>query len=161
MKVEQRPSPNFSDRHETPTVLVIHADASPNEDGTLDWLSRTASKVSYHALIGRTGRVYAIVPVSKKAWHCGISEFEGRSNVNAFSVGLSFANRNDGIEAYTDAQYEAGALWTASLMKAYPRIEYARFTTHAAIARPVGRKVDPGPQFSMSHFIDCVRRVAA
>ena len=37
-------------------------------------------KVSAHLLIDRFGYVTQFVPFNKKAWHAGVSNFEGRSN---------------------------------------------------------------------------------
>lgn len=154
MKVESRPSPNHNERpHGEISVIVIHADADSNIATSLAWICDPRSKVSYHTIIGRTGHVYSVVPVVKRAWHAGVSEFRGRQNVNDFSVGLCFGNRNDGHEPYTDQQYEAGALYCASLITAYPHITLADVTTHAAIARPVGRKTDPGPLFDMTRLL--------
>lgn len=155
MIVETRPSPNWNNRPAGTVIdtLVIHADADSDVATSLAWICDPKSKVSYHTLIGRTGHVYSVVPSVKRAWHAGVSEFRGRPNVNDFSVGLSFGNRNDGKEPYTDAQYEAGAQYSAALMQTYPAITLADVTTHAAIARPVGRKTDPGPLFDMTRFL--------
>ena len=159
MIVETRPSPNWNARPKGEvSVVVIHADADSDIATSLAWICDPKSKVSYHAIIGRTGHVYSVVPVVKRAWHAGVSEYRGRTNVNDFSVGLCFGNRNDGNEPYADAQYEAGAQYCAALMAEYPTITLADFTTHAAIARPVGRKTDPGPLFDMTRLLS---RIAA
>ena len=161
MKVESRPSPNFNSRPPNVAVdcVVLHADADASIDASLDWCCDPKSKVSYHAIIGRTGRIFSLVPGSKRAWHAGVSAFMGRANVNDFSIGLSFGNRNDGVERYTDAQYAAGALYVASLIAAFPLITLDRITTHAAIALPAGRKTDPGPCFDVPGFVDRIRSI--
>ena len=161
MKVIPRPSPNCNARpHGEVSLVVLHADAAPNEEATLSWITAPISKVSYHTFISRKGEVYAIVPAEKRAWHAGVSEHEGRPNVNDFSVGLCFANRQDGVEPFTDAQYEVGALYLASLVAAYPGLamyDHYRVTTHQACARPVGRKHDPGPLFDVARLLAGVR----
>lgn len=161
MKVESRPSPNWNERPAGVPVdtIVVHADADASVDASLEWCCDPKSRVSYHCLIGRTGRIFSLVPAAKRAWHAGVSQFLGRSNVNDFSVGLSFGNRNDGVERYTDAQYSAGALYVASLMAAFPLITLDRITTHAEIALPRGRKTDPGPCWDMPGFLDRVRSI--
>ena len=45
-------------------------------------------KVSAHLLIDRFGYVTQFVPFNKKAWHAGVSNFEGRSNCNEYSIGI-------------------------------------------------------------------------
>ena len=138
-------SPNHGSRPAGVSVdtVVLHADAAANAQATVSWIRSKVSKVSYHALIDRDGTVYRFVETSRRAWHCGPSAFDGRTDVNDFSLGLSFANRNDGAEPYTDAQYESAALVLLGWMQLYPKITAARLTTHAAIATPPGRKTDP------------------
>ena len=98
------------------------------------------------------GHVYQLVDTNRRAWHCGRSEFKGRPDVNDYSIGVSFGNRNDGVEEYTELQYDIGAELCAALLSRYPHITIDRITTHAAIALPPGRKTDPGPQFDLDYF---------
>ena len=60
------------------------------------------------------------------------------------SLGLCFANRNDGTEPLTAEQVLAAQFWIAHWVGAYPSLRAV--TTHAAIARPAGRKSDPDGQ---------------
>ena len=89
----------------------------------------------------------------RRAWHCGRSSFLGQEDVNDYSIGVCFGNKNDGREPYTDQQYETGAELVRVLMERYPSITRDRITTHAAIAVPVGRKTDPGPLFDLDRFL--------
>lgn len=143
MRVTSAASPNYNERPKGVVVdtLVLHADASPKASSSVAWIRRADAKVSYHALVDRDGQVFMFVPLGKRAWHAGVSEYRGRKNVNDFSLGLSFANTNDGEELYTDAQYEVGALLACEWMKRFPAIGLDRITTHAAISP--GRKTDP------------------
>ena len=45
-------------------------------------------KVSAHLLIDREGVVIQFVPFHHRAWHAGVSEFDGRSACNDFSIGI-------------------------------------------------------------------------
>ena len=123
------------------SAVVLHADASDNAQATLSWLQSPESKVSYHVLIDRNGDVYQCVPVALRAWHAGVSEFEGVKNVNDFSIGLSFANKNDGKEKYTPAQIMSASELCREWMALFPKITKDRVTTHAIVAP--GRKTDP------------------
>jgi N-acetyl-anhydromuramyl-L-alanine amidase AmpD len=152
------PSPNFNDRPKGTTIdaIVLHADSSPKIKASLDWIRSPQSKVSYHFLIGRLGDVYQCVPTEKRAWHAGVSEFQGRRNLNDFSIGVSFGNRQDGKEVFTEAQYLAGAELVRELMDEYPAITLERITTHSAVSP--GRKMDPdkaGP-FHMDYFLSLI-----
>ncbi len=145
-------SPNQSDRPDGIEInaVVIHADTAARVKSSIEWLQSPKSKASYHVLIGRFGDCYSLVPFDKKAWHAGKSVFMGESDVNRFSIGISFGNKNDGKEPYTDAQYLAGAKLVKELMERYPAITLDRITTHAIISP--GRKTDPGPRFDMAYF---------
>lgn len=156
MRVTSSASPNYNERPKgvLPSLLVLHADASAKASSSVAWIRRADSRVSYHALVDRDGTVYMFVPLGKRAWHAGESVYQGRKNVNDFSLGLAFANLNNGVEPYTDAQYESGALLAAEWMKRFPTIGLDRITTHAAIAP--GRKTDP-LGFDMERFKALIR----
>ncbi|MEL7308041.1 MAG: 1,6-anhydro-N-acetylmuramyl-L-alanine amidase AmpD, partial [Pseudomonadota bacterium] len=62
-------------------------------------------RVSAHCFIRRTGEVIQYVPFEKRAWHAGISMFEGRERCNDFSVGIELEGTD--TLAYTQAQYNA------------------------------------------------------
>jgi len=133
------PSPNHNTRGaQTVKVIVLHADASPNEKGCLSWLQSSESKVSYHALVGRDGKVYTVVPYDRRAWHAGKSEWNGHKDVNGVSVGLCFSNKNDGKEPLTEAQQKAMKALIADVRRKYGQVPV---TTHAKVSP--GRKNDP------------------
>jgi N-acetyl-anhydromuramyl-L-alanine amidase AmpD len=164
--VEHRLSPNARMRptKEPVSALVLHADASRSADTTLSWVDSPVSQVSYHLLIGRTGRAFLVVPVEQVAWACGVSEFPqatvvsktGVPGINTRSLSMCFSNANDGIEPYTDDQCATGAKLAAYLITRFPVISLARITTHAVVARPVGRKTDP-KGFDLDRFKQRVR----
>jgi len=168
MKVVAVASPNHSARPETARVdtIVLHADAAADAQASISWIRSPKSKVSYHSLVDRDGTVYRFVEPARRAWHAGVSTFMGKDNVNDFSLGLSFANRNDGKEPYTDAQYVSGAAVAAGWMKLFPGITFARITTHAAIRDAWRRrypeaepKHDPGILFDFDRFVALVRAI--
>jgi N-acetylmuramoyl-L-alanine amidase len=130
-------------------VIVLHADASPNEKGCLSWLQSSESKVSYHALVGRDGKVYTVVPYDRRAWHAGKAEWNGHKDVNGCSIGLCFSNKNDAKEPLTDAQKAAMQALIAQVRGKYGPLPV---TTHAAVSP--GRKNDPDhvPNFRLEDY---------
>jgi N-acetylmuramoyl-L-alanine amidase len=167
VEVEERISPNSTMRptKESVSVLVLHADDDTDEAESLSWVSSPASKVSYHFIVGRRGKAYLITHLDRVAYAVGVSEFpqativgkkSGKPGINTRSISISFANRNDGIEPYTDEQYSIGAKLAAFIMRRFPMISIARITTHAIVARPVGRKTDP-KAFDLDRFKNLVR----
>ena len=142
-------TPNHGPRRKGSTVrwVIFHADASPSESATLSWIANPASKVSYHWLIRRDGRCERLVPDDRAAWAVGVSEWEGVTGLNSWSVSIAFANRNDGKEPLTPEQLAAGK----ALRLQYPTLVSL---THAQVAMPRGRKTDPdkAPNFRLSDF---------
>jgi len=144
------PSPNHNVRgSKSVKLIVLHADASPNEKGCLSWIQSSESKVSYHVLIGRDGTVYTCVPYDRRAWHAGKSEWHGEKDVNGISIGVSFSNRNDGKEPLTEQQKAAAKKVIAEIRTKYGALPV---TTHAQIAP--GRKNDPEqvPGFRLEEY---------
>ena len=138
------PSPNFDDRPFGTKIncLVIHATVEPTTEGTMDIFLTPSRKVSAHFVVGRDGRVVQMVPVEKRAWHAGVSVFEGVSAVNNYSVGIEMVNLNDGKDPYTVEQMESVAGIIRLLRSKYD-IPDSRIVSHAQIALPAGRKNDP------------------
>ena len=162
-------SPNFSDRPEgiKPTLLVIHnISLPPGEFGgpyIADFFQNKldASKhpffeeianlqVSSHLLIGREGQLIQFVDLNKKAWHAGISEFEGQKECNDFSIGIELEGTD--TEPYSDKQYLSLISLTNCLMESYSGISIERIVGHSDIAP--SRKTDPGVSFDWSRTKD-------
>ena len=131
-------------------VVVIHGDAGKSDAGTVSWIKAPESKVSYHYLVGRDGEVYQFVDEAKKAWHAGISDWPDctvSKSVNAYSIGVSFAN--DGTEAYKPVQYVAGAKLVSEILKRYG-LDHKAIVGHADVSP--GRKSDPWAHFDWTYF---------
>ena len=150
-------SPNHSKRVAGAVVscIVLHADADDHVESSLSWCMSPTSKVSYHYLIDRDGNAYELVDPSLVAWAVDPSEFpgatvyteapgweHGKPHLNGRSISVCFDDRNDG-EPYTDEEVAAGVKICVALMRRFPKITPDRITTHALVARPLGRKTDP------------------
>lgn len=159
MRVFKRESPNQNSRPHGVIVdaVVLHADAAPTVAQSLSWILSPVSRVSYHYLIGRLGDVYECVPPARRAWHAGVSAFEGRKDCNNYSVGVSFGNLCNHVEPYRADQIEAGVALCVDLIRKWPAITVERIATHEAVALPPGRKHDPGPLFPLSDFLAEIR----
>ena len=100
-------------------------------------------KVSSHLFIDRDGSITQFVPFDKKAWHAGVSNFNGRENCNEFSIGIELEG-TDELE-YTHQQYDSLVEVSRELMVLYPLITKDNIVGHCDIAP--GRKTDPGKAF--------------
>ncbi|MCX8957579.1 1,6-anhydro-N-acetylmuramyl-L-alanine amidase AmpD [Erwinia psidii] len=164
--VKQVPSPHFNERpaNEVPTLLVIHNISLPPGEfggpwidalftGTLDpagnpyFADIAHLRVSAHCLIRRDGEVIQYVPFQLRAWHAGVSVYQGRDSCNDFSIGIELEGTD--TLPYTDAQYRALEEITRLLIANYPQIA-GHITGHSDIAP--GRKSDPGPSFDWARF---------
>jgi len=56
------------------------------------WFRNPQSQVSAHLVIGRDGGITQIVPFNRIAWHAGKSQWDGRSGLNQFSIGIELDN---------------------------------------------------------------------
>lgn len=128
-------------RTHQPTTVVLHATAGGSATSSISWLRQIG--LGYHYVIDRDGTVYKCVPTSRVAYHAGTSFGPQGSDVNGYSIGIAFANRNDG-EPYTPAQIESAKELVKQLAEAMPSLRW--LTTHYAITLGKdgkSRKTDP------------------
>lgn len=164
-------SPNYNERPAGVTVslLVIHnislppgcfdnhyiecffQNSLPSDDHPY-FESIKDLQVSSHFLIKRTGEVVQFVSCDDRAWHAGVSEFEGRDNCNDYSIGIELEGADD-VE-YTDSQYEKLSELTLAIQNTYSMINIDRIVGHQDIAP--GRKTDPGSAFDWSAYRESI-----
>ncbi|MEK1844877.1 MAG: 1,6-anhydro-N-acetylmuramyl-L-alanine amidase AmpD, partial [Pseudomonas sp.] len=92
--------------------------------------------------------VTQFVSCLERAWHAGVSCFEGRETCNDFSVGIELEGTDD--LPFTDAQYQALTALTRQLQSTFTGITAQRICGHSDIAP--GRKTDPGPAFDWARY---------
>jgi AmpD protein len=155
-------SPNFDDRPDADDVslIVIHCISLPPREFGHSYIDQlfcnrldpTAHpyfeevyqlRVSAHLLIKRGGEITQYVPFDKRAWHAGVSSYQGRERCNEFSIGIELEGAED--IPYTEAQYRQLEAVIKVLLKTYPKLSEHRITGHSDIAP--GRKTDPGTSF--------------
>ena len=102
-------------------------------------------KVSSHFFIRRDGSLIQFVPCTKRAWHAGVSKWEGREKCNDFSIGIELEGSD--FEAFEPKQYDTLKLLIESLKMTYP---IQSVVGHSDIAP--GRKTDPGPYFNWNEI---------
>lgn len=139
------PSPNFkSAPGRLVTCVIIHATAG-GLAGSLRELSdpkpaTPEKRVSAHYCIDRDGTVYKMVHEEDIAWHAGQSFWQGRTGVNAFSIGIELVNLNNGVDPYPEPQLAAAAQLTRAICSE-KGIQPHDVVGHLDIAP--GRKDDP------------------
>ncbi len=158
------PSPNCDER---PTecainLLVIHNISLPPDrfsgDGVIKLFTNQLDpeihpyyqalhnlKVSAHFFIRRDGEVIQFVACNKRAWHAGISCWQGKTQCNDFSIGVELEGSD--TQPFADAQYAALTVLSLMLQETYPIMD---IVGHSDIA--AGRKTDPGPYFDWERY---------
>ena len=104
-------------------------------------------RVSAHCLIKRDGSIVQYVSFNDKAWHAGISSYQGREKCNDFSIGIELEGTD--VIPYTKAQYQQLSALSKCLLDTYPEIKN-NIVGHSDIAP--GRKTDPGEVFNWQLF---------
>ena len=167
-------SPNHDERPpgEPVRLVVIHAISLPPDHfggpgveqlftNTLDpqahpyYATIQHLRVSAHYFIRRDGQLLCFVDPARRAWHAGVSCWNGRERCNDFSIGIEL----EGCDTmpFEPAQYERLAALIVELERRYP-IEAV--VGHSDIAP--GRKTDPGPFFDWKRLdVMCEQRRAS
>lgn len=156
MEIKEKLSPWRSSRGGAkPDTIIIHG-TEGSDSGDLDWMTNPAhnAKVSYHYLIQRRGAIWRLVPEAEKAWHAGVSSWEGRDNMNVTSIGIGLSNlglKGKGEddfaveEHFTEEQYRAcGVL--CRVIAGRHNIPMSRIIGHYHVSP--GRKKDPYYHFN-------------
>jgi AmpD protein len=162
--VKKIASPNYDHRSAGSKIdlLVIHNISLPpdqfNGSGVIKFFTNQLEldthpyyaqlkgvKVSSHFLIRRDGTIIQFVSCAQRAWHAGVSNWQGRSRCNDFSIGVELEGSD--FVPFTDPQYATLVRLTRRLQRKYPIRSIAG---HSEIAP--GRKTDPGPFFDWQRF---------
>lgn len=160
-------SPHFDQRPDPQDIslLVIHYISLPPEQfggGYIDdffqgklnpdihsyFKEIQSFRVSAHCLIERDGRITQYVGFEQRAWHAGLSCFDGREKCNDFAIGIELEGSN--AQPFTEAQYQSLAALTRQIMQYYPLITQERIVGHSDISP--GRKIDPGQYFDWQYY---------
>ncbi|MEM7251820.1 MAG: 1,6-anhydro-N-acetylmuramyl-L-alanine amidase AmpD [Pseudomonadota bacterium] len=160
------PSPNADARPVgvSPTLLVVHGISLPAGQFRGDAIEKLflnrltpsapfddelcALRVSAHLLIRRDGEMIQFVPFVERAWHAGVSIFDGVERCNDFAIGVELEGTDE--IPYADVQYVRLASVARAVMARWPMITPSRIVGHSDIAP--GRKTDPGPAFRWEEF---------
>ncbi|MDQ6979497.1 MAG: 1,6-anhydro-N-acetylmuramyl-L-alanine amidase AmpD [Mariprofundaceae bacterium] len=133
-------------------IALFCGDLLHTEDPSLSALR--GLRVSAHYMIDRQGRMIQFVADHRRAWHAGLSVWQGAERCNDFSIGIEIIG--DERSPFTVQQYHSAARLSRQLLDRHPMITAERIVGHADVAP--GRKWDPGKQWNWSRFhqiLDC------
>ena len=146
MDMIERPSPNFDERAQPISMIVLHYTGMPSCEGALDRLTSPEAKVSAHYCIDEDGTLYRLVDEAKRAWHAGKSRWRNLSDVNSASIGIEIVNPGHefGYRAFPEAQIGTLLPLVAEIKDRYA-IGRGNIVGHSDVAP--ARKEDPGELF--------------
>ncbi len=152
VKPIQRPSPNHGERrpgktpHAAVDLLVLHYTGMKSAAAALARLCDPLAQVSAHYLIDAHGLVYRLVPEERRAWHAGVGQWAGDTDVNSRSIGIELANpgHEHGYRDFPDEQIEAVTELCFDIVARH-KIRPTRVLAHSDVAPT--RKQDPGERF--------------
>ncbi|WP_188609796.1 N-acetylmuramoyl-L-alanine amidase [Chelatococcus reniformis] len=105
------PSPNHGERAggQPPRLLILHYTGMAQAAEALQRLCNAASKVSSHYFVFENGHVLQLVPEARRAWHAGLAQWAGETDINSASIGIEIANPGHagGLPPFPEAQIAA------------------------------------------------------
>jgi N-acetylmuramoyl-L-alanine amidase len=150
-KLIDRPSPNHGPRQAIDgttavRLIVLHYTGMTTAEQALVRLTDPAAHVSAHYLINDDGDIFSLVPEDRRAWHAGVSYWQGQRDINSLSIGIEITNpgHDYGYCAFPPAQIEAVQALVGDIMGRH-QLEADSVIGHSDIAP--GRKIDPGELF--------------
>lgn len=177
MPIDGRPTPNYSADIEDRLYVVIHFSASRSAASAINWQTHPDARASHHLIISRNGEVTQLLPFDYKAWHAGVSHWNGLTNLNSHTIAIELENagaltRQGGKwKAWFGGEYDdvvEAVHKNESEMRGWHRYTDVQISTLTEILKALklaypeirdvighedispGRKQDPGPAFPMS-----------
>ncbi len=146
MNFIETPSPSFNDRTGAVSLIVLHYTGMESGQAALDRMRDPEAKVSAHYMVEEDGRIFRLVDEDKRAWHAGVSQWAGETDINSISIGMEIVNGGHefGLPDYPDRQIHA-VISLVKMLRVRHDIPPHRVVGHSDIAP--GRKQDPGEKF--------------
>jgi N-acetylmuramoyl-L-alanine amidase len=140
------PSPNHEERVLATDILLLHYTGMPSTVEAIERLCDPEAKVSSHYVVNEDGNILQLVPEARRAWHAGVSSWEGVTDINSRSIGVEIGNpgHSYGYPDFPEPQLAAAIALCRDLMERH-RFRPDRVLAHSDVA-PL-RKWDPGEKF--------------
>ena len=98
-------SGNYDQRKCDISLIIIHFTETETFNDALNLLTSLERKVSSHYLIDKSGDIFNLVDLDKRAWHAGESMWGNYDDINSRSIGIEIVNSGEVIkEDYTAEQ---------------------------------------------------------
>jgi len=146
LKIKSTPSPNCDDRTLPVSLLILHYTGMETGPAALERMCDAQARVAAHYMIEEDGDIFQLVDEAKRAWHAGVSEWQGETNINSNSIGIEIVNggHDFGLPDFPDVQINAVIALSKAIMGRHD-IRPQNVLGHSDIAP--ARKQDPGEKF--------------
>ncbi len=146
MNIVQSPSPNYDERQLPITLLVLHYTGMESGAAALKHMCTEQSKVCAHYMVSEEGAVHQLAAEKSRAWHAGVSSWNGESDINSASIGIEIVNggHDYGLPNFPKAQIGVVISLCKSILARHD-ISTFNVLAHSDIAPE--RKQDPGEKF--------------
>jgi N-acetylmuramoyl-L-alanine amidase len=167
LQIRERLSPNFDARTRPIDLVVLHYTGMADAETALrrltdpepvagkypgPWQADTIDpaaplpRVSAHYVLDEAGVAHRVVPEEHRAWHAGVSSWEGEGDVNSRAIGIEIANggHDFGLPDFPDAQIESLIALLRDILQRW-KLDPSRVVAHSDVAPE--RKLDPGEKF--------------
>jgi len=145
LKIIQSPSPNFDERTLPISLLILHYTGMVTGEAALERMCEPDAKVSAHYMVEEDGRIFQLVEEDKRAWHAGVSEWQGETNINSNSMGIEIVNgghdhpNEDGsLPDFPDVQINAVIALSKDIMKRHGELTVLGHSDIALAAAGLG-----------------------
>lgn len=142
------PSPNHDARAggQAPRLLILHYTGMPHAAEALQRLCNADAKVSSHYFVFENGQTLQLVPEARRAWHAGVSQWAGETDINSASIGIEIAHPGHagGLPPFPDHQIDAVTRLSQDIVQRW-QMRPDHVLAHSDIAPE--RKEDPGELF--------------
>ena len=142
------PSPNFDERTglARPDMIILHYTGMQFAHEAVHRLCDPKARVSSHYVVMDNGAILQLVPELKRAWHAGVSSWNGDTDINSRSIGIEIANpgHDFGYPEFPARQIAAVITLCRSILTRNI-IRPENIVAHSDVAP--ARKQDPGEKF--------------
>jgi len=150
-------SPNHDERLVPIRFVVLHYTGMESGAAARARLIDPEAKVSAHYIVWEDGRVEMLVTEDRRAWHAGVGEWQGVTDLNSASIGIEIINGGhdfliDGeLPPFPSDQIESVVALLRDILDRHTLTPDA-VIGHSDLAPT--RKQDPGEHFPWQHLAE-------
>jgi N-acetylmuramoyl-L-alanine amidase len=129
-----------------PRFLIMHYTGLESFQRSIDVLRDPSCEVSCHYVVDTDGRVVQMVREADRAWHAGLSFWQGETDINSWSIGIEIQNPGHacGYPDFAEAQMRTVENLAGDIIARH-QVRPEHVLAHSDIAPQ--RKDDPGEKF--------------